>query len=311
MMNAFADKPVFRFAPSPNGALHLGHARSAILNDEAARRSGGRLLLRMEDIDRARCTPELERQIKNDLDWLNIRFEGPLRRQSEHFAFYGQGLERLRGMGLAYTSFMTRGELRQMVAEADAAGTPWPRDPDGAPHPPASEKSRSEEDCRKLMAKGRAYAWRLDMNAALERLGRTEISWRESAAPLQEPDEARFDPRQWGDVVLARKDTPTSYHLAVVMDDAYQAVSHVIRGRDLYTATAVHRVLQSLLDLPEPTYHHHALILDENGRKLSKSSGSAALSARRIAGSSAAETRALSLSVDEPVAGFSLPETSG
>ncbi|MCP1199960.1 tRNA glutamyl-Q(34) synthetase GluQRS [Notoacmeibacter sp. MSK16QG-6] len=311
MVNAPPDKPVFRFAPSPNGALHLGHARSAILNDIAARQSGGRLLLRMENIDLARCTPELEHRINEDLDWLGIKFDGPVRRQSDNFDYYRRGLSRLRELGLVYPSFTTRGELRQVVAIAEKEGRSWPRDPDGAPHPPASERTRSEEDWATLMATGRSYAWRLDMDAALERLGSEEITWNESRTLLDEPSVARFEVRQWGDVVLARKDTPTSYHLAVVMDDAMQAVTHIVRGRDLYAATAIHRLLQRLLDLPEPVYHHHALILDEEGRKLSKSAGSTALSTRRLSGQGAGKIKTLALSAREAVADFTLPKTSG
>ncbi len=311
VLRAPLDTPVLRFAPSPNGALHLGHARSAILNDWAAQRSGGRLLLRMEDIDLGRCTPDLERGVRDDLDWLGIRFDGPVRRQSEHFPVYRRALEKLRAMGLTYPAFTTRGELRALVAQAEAEGRPWPRDPDGAPLPPPTERLRGESERRRLVMQGRPFAWRLDMQAALARLGGEKMVWRESPAPLTAPAEVTFEGRLWGDVVLARRDTPTSYHLSVVVDDAVQQVTHVIRGRDLYAATAVHRILQRLLDLPEPVYHHHALVLDEDGRKLSKSIGSTAIAARRKAGLSAAETCRLALEMVEPIKTLTLPGTTG
>ncbi|RLQ88601.1 tRNA glutamyl-Q(34) synthetase GluQRS [Notoacmeibacter ruber] len=311
MTNAPANQPIFRFAPSPNGALHLGHARSAILNNQAARVAGGRLLLRMEDIDRTRCSPELEQAILDDLVWLGIDFEEGIRRQSDHFASYKERLEQLSNLGLVYPSFTTRGELRRLVADVEAAGGDWPRDPDGTPHPPLSEKTRTTAERHKLIETGHPYAWRLDMKAALQRLGWKEVSWRESATPLEKPQTARFDARLWGDVVLARKDIPTSYHLAVVLDDAQQGVSHIIRGRDLYPATAIHRVLQALLALPEPIYHHHALVLDEDGRKLSKSIGSAALSAQRLGGYEPQETIALALGAKEAVKPVTLPKTYG
>lgn len=276
--------PVFRFAPSSNGALHLGHAYSALLNFAMAKAAGGRFLLRIEDIDIARCSPELEEAIYRDLDWLGIGWERPVRRQSEHFEDYRAALERLVEADIVYPSFMSRGELRAYIAEAEADGTPWPRDPDGAPLFPPADRLRPAAERRQRIADGEPHAWRLDMEAALAHVGGS-ISWDESGAgPDGETGLISARPGAWGDVVIARKDAPASYHLAAVVDDALQDVTHVVRGRDLFHATSVHRVLQELLGLPVPAYHHHALILDEDGRKLSKSRGDTGIAALRAAG---------------------------
>ena len=281
--------PVFRFAPSPNGALHLGHAFSALLNADRARATGGRLLLRIEDIDTARCTPDLERAMLEDLRWLGFAFERPVRRQSEHFDTYATVLERLREEELIYPAFATRGEVRDHALAFEArTGRPWPRDPDGAPFYPPGDRERSAVARRRRIEGGEAFAWRLDMGAALARL-RSAPTFLDAASG--EP--VGTAPALWGDVVLARRDTPTSYHLAVVVDDALQGVGEVVRGRDLLQATAVHRVLQELLGLRAPRYRHHDLILDRDGRKLSKSRGSAALSVLREGGATAADIRRL------------------
>lgn len=269
--------PVFRFAPSPNGALHLGHAFSALLNARRARETGGRLLLRLEDIDTARCTPEFEQAILLDLDWLGVPFERPPRRQSEHFADYQAALDRLRAEGLAYPATLSRGAVRDHVAAFERrTKRPWPRDPDGAPLYPREADPGT----------GEGAVWRLDMAEALRRLGAAP-TFRDAATGAPRP----ADPARWGDVVLARRDVPTSYHLSVVVDDALQGVTEVVRGEDLLAATAVHRVLQALLGLPSPAYRHHALILGPDGRKLSKSLGSAALAGRRERGESAEGVR--------------------
>lgn len=261
--------PVFRFAPSPNGYLHLGHAYSALLNFELARERGGRFLLRIEDIDLTRCRVECETAIYEDLAWLGISWETPVRRQSEHFARYREAVEQLSAQGLIYPAFESRAEIARLVAQREAAA-PWPRDPDGAPLYPGMAKSLSAEQRRQRIAQGLPYALRLDMQAALARTA--ELAWREEGAgPGGEHGTVRAAPQAWGDVILARKETPTSYHLSVIVDDALQGVTHVVRGRDLYHATAVHRLLQELLGLPEPIYHHHRLVTDAEGRKLSKS----------------------------------------
>jgi glutamyl-Q tRNA(Asp) synthetase len=277
---------VFRFAPSPNGYLHLGHALSALINFELARAAGGRLLLRIEDIDTARCRPEYEAAIYEDLAWLGITWERPVRRQSEHLDDYAAALKRLADAGLIYPSFETRGEILRLIAERDALG-PWPRDPDGTPLYPGQARNLPPEERTRRMARG-PYALRLDMGAAMLRAG--PLAWRETATGDEQID-AR--PQQWGDVVLARKDTPTSYHLAVVVDDALQGITHVVRGQDPFAATSLHRLLQILLVLPEPIYHHHRLILDGDGRKLSKSTRATGLRELRAGGASPADIRSM------------------
>ncbi|MGJ4904962.1 tRNA glutamyl-Q(34) synthetase GluQRS [Bradyrhizobium sp. HKCCYLS2058] len=281
--------PVFRFAPSPNGYLHLGHAYSALLNVRCAQQSGGRLLLRIEDIDPTRCRPEFEQAIYEDLAWLGIAWEQPVRRQSEHLAEYRAALDRLRGMGLVYPSFESRAEIARLVAQRDADGA-WPRDPDGAPLYPGTATSLSEARRAELMAGGVPYALRLDMAAAIARVGR--LAWDEQGAgPSGESGRVEARPEAWGDVVLARKETPTSYHLSVVIDDALQGVTEVVRGQDLFHATSVHRLLQVLLGLPAPAYRHHQLIRDAQGHKLSKSTQATGLRALRAEGVSPAEIR--------------------
>ncbi|WP_265517562.1 tRNA glutamyl-Q(34) synthetase GluQRS [Nitratireductor luteus] len=281
--------PVFRFAPSSNGALHLGHAYSAMLNYRLARKADGRFLLRIEDIDTSRCSPEREQAIYRDLEWLGIEWELPVRRQSDHFEDYRAALDRLEDANLIYPSFMTRGDLRAFIAEAEAEGTLWPRDPDGAPLFPSLDRERSPSERKRLIANGAPFAWRLDIENACAALGHG-IDWdEEGAGPQGQTGLIPADPRAWGDVVIARKETPTSYHLAVTVDDAVQGITHVVRGRDLFFATAVHRLIQELMGLPVPRYHHHALIRDLDGRKLSKSQGDTGIAALRQAGATPAD----------------------
>ncbi|WP_354181452.1 tRNA glutamyl-Q(34) synthetase GluQRS [Bradyrhizobium sp. LA6.1] len=283
--------PVFRFAPSPNGLLHLGHAYSALLNFDRARETGGRLLLRVEDIDATRCRPEYETAIYDDLAWLGIAWETPVRRQSEHLAVYRAALEKLSALGLVYPAFESRAEIARLVAAREAAG-PWPRDPDGAPLYPGDARSLSAGERDRLIASGVPYALRLDMAAACRRVA--GLTWNElGEGPDGERGIVAARPESWGDVILARKETPTSYHLSVVVDDALQGISEVVRGQDLFHATSVHRLLQVLLDLPEPAYRHHALILDEAGGKLSKSDRSTGLRELRAAGATPAGIRRL------------------
>ena len=280
--------PVFRFAPSPNGHLHLGHALSALLNAGMARAAGGRLLLRIEDIDATRCRPEYESAILEDLAWLGIAWEEPVRRQSEHFDAYARALATLDAQGLVYPSFESRAEIARLVAEREAKA-PWPRDPDGAPLYPGNAK-RLGADARAARMANEPYALRLDMNAAVERTGAlTFVETGEN--PKEEHDTLMAQPEAWGDVVLGRKETPTSYHLSVVVDDALQGVTHIVRGQDLQPATGVHRVLQALLGLPAPHYHHHRLVLDAEGRKLSKSTRATALRDLRADGATPADIR--------------------
>lgn len=293
-----AAAPVFRFAPSPNGELHLGHALSALLNQRAARLLGGRLLLRIEDIDLARCTPEFEAAIHRDLEWLGIAWEKPVRRQSEHFQQYREALDRLVAAGLVYPAFMSRGEIRARMIEAGERRQPWPRDPDGVPLYPGDDKRLSQRRRRKRMSDGDPFAWRLDMDAALAGL-KAPLAWQEferEDLSAWRPVEARA--REWGDVVVARKETPTSYHLSVVVDDALQRVTHVVRGSDLFAATAIQRLLQHHLGLAAPFYFHHRLMLDEGGRKLSKSLGDTGLRSLREHGATPADIRRM-VGVDE------------
>jgi len=283
--------PVFRFAPSPNGYLHLGHAYSALLNFDGARESGGRLLLRIEDIDAARCRPEFEAAIYQDLGWLGISWETPVRRQSEHLSEYRAAVEKLASMGLVYPSFESRAEIARMIAQREA-NAPWPRDPDGAPLYPGAAKSLSADARARLFESGAPYALRLDMAAAGARAG--DLTWTERGqGPAGETGAVAARPEAWGDVILARKETPTSYHLSVVIDDALQGVTEVVRGQDLFWSTSVHRLLQALLGLPQPAYRHHRLVLDGEGRKLSKSSQATGLRELRAAGATPTDIRRL------------------
>ena len=283
--------PVFRFAPSPNGYLHLGHAFSALLNLDLARQTGGRLLLRIEDIDLTRCKPEFETAIYEDLTWLGIAWDEPVRRQSEHLADYREALEKLSAQNLVFPSFETRAEIAKLVAQREASGR-WPRDPDGAPLYPGTAKLLSSDGRARLLGSDAPYALRLDMAAATARAG--ALSWMEfEPGPGHTSTNVVAAPAEWGDVVLGRKETPTSYHLSVVLDDALQGITHVVRGEDLYRATGVHRLLQALLDLPAPLYHHHRLIRDADGRKLSKSTRATSLRALRAQGVTPAEVRTM------------------
>ena len=282
--------PVFRFAPSPNGYLHLGHALSALVNFDMARAAGGgRLLLRIEDIDATRCRPDYEQAIYDDLAWLGIVWEEPVRRQSEHLADYRSALERLEREGLVYASFESRAEIAALVAARERESN-WPRDPDGAPLYPGSAATLSPAERARRITAGEPFALRLDMAAATARCG--PLSWTETGmATAGEREAVLGDPAAWGDIVLARKETPTSYHLSVVVDDALQGVTHVVRGQDLFRATSVHRLLQTLLGLPAPSYHHHRLVLDRDGQKLSKSTRATGLRELRQSGASAADIR--------------------
>jgi len=225
--------PVFRFAPSPNGFLHLGHALSALLNADRARAGGGRLLLRIEDIDETRCRPEYEAAIYEDLAWLGIEWERRVRRQSEHYADYRAALRKLEAMGLIYPSFESRAEIARLVAER---GGDWPRDPDGAPLYPGTAKSLGAAERARRMQE-EPYALRLDMAAAIARVG--PLSWQETGAGRAgETGLITANPSAWGDVILARKETPTSYHLAVVVDDAAQGIADIVRGHDLFHAAS-------------------------------------------------------------------------
>jgi len=260
-----------RFAPSPTGWLHLGHAYAALFAAEQA--DGGRFLIRLEDIDATRARPEYEEAIFEDLAWLGLSWEKPVRRQSDHFDDYRAALGQLEAKGLLYPCFCTRREIRDEIARAGNA----PQGPDGPLYPGTCRHIDAEER-QKRLASGDAYALRLDVNQALQLIDTpltfTEISRGEITA----------DPSIFGDVVLARKDTPASYHLAVVVDDALQGITLVTRGEDLLSATHLHRLLQHLLGLPVPRWHHHRLITDETGKRLAKRDDARSLKSLREAG---------------------------
>ena len=272
--------PVFRFAPTPNGALHLGHAYSALRNRRLADETGGRLLLRIEDLDRTRCKPACEAAILDDLAWLGVRFDGSLRRQSEHGDDYASALRRLEAQDLVYPCFCSR---------AEAARASVGRDPDGAPLYAGVCRDLTTAQRRARLDRGDKAAWRLDMGRAAAFAVRP-IAWLEYGEGATAEPRAG-DPEAWGDVVLRGRDLVASYHLAVTVDDALQGVTDVVRGRDLLAATAVHRLLQELLGLPAPRYRHHRLVRDPGGDKLSKSRGSPSLAGLRARGATAESIR--------------------
>lgn len=287
MKNATPD-PVFRFAPSPNGELHLGHALSALLGYDMARALGGRFLVRIEDIDETRTREDFVAGILADLRWLGLAWEEPVLRQSEHLSAYRQAARRLEDLGLLYPCYATRAEIARATAEAAA------RDPDGAPLYPGPAQVLSPSAIEERRARGEPFALRLDMRKALavaeDKLGGEPLTFVELDADGGRR-EVVAHPERWGDAVLLRKEVPASYHLAVVVDDARQGVTHVTRGQDLYAATDIHRLLQVLLDLPAPLYHHHRLVTDAAGRKLSKSARDTSLRSLRAAGLTPADIR--------------------
>jgi glutamyl-Q tRNA(Asp) synthetase len=274
---------VSRFAPSPTGRLHLGHAYSALKAHDFARQSGGQFLLRIEDIDANRCREEFVEAIFEDLSWLGISWDGDPIRQSARLPRYAEALDDLLAQGLAYPCFCTRTEIAREIAASAAA----PHGPDG-PHYPGTCRSHTPEERERRMAT-EPHAWRLDMAKALaqaERFPPKEGEAHPSHALIWTNDSERIQttPEIFGDVVLARKDAPTSYHLAVVVDDAAQGVTHVIRGADLYASTHIHRLLQALLGLPTPHYYHHPLLTDVMGKRLAKRTGATTLADLRSAG---------------------------
>jgi glutamyl-Q tRNA(Asp) synthetase len=272
---------VTRFAPSPTGHLHLGHAHSALFAWRSARDAGGRFLLRIEDIDPGRCRPEFERDLKEDLGWLGLSWPEPARRQSEHLDDYRAALDRLAEMGVIYPCFCTRKEIEEEVARAGHA----PHGPDGLLYPGTCRRLTQAERVRKREA-GAAFALRLDTDGAARLAG--PLTWRDLGRGAQ-----RALPETLGDVVLARKDAPTSYHLSVTVDDALQGVTLVTRGQDLFHATHLHRLLQALLGYPAPDYHHHGLLVNERGERLAKRDRAQTLRSMREAGLGPAEVRAL------------------
>lgn len=262
---------VTRFAPSPTGWLHLGHAYAALFAHEAA--AGGRFLIRLEDIDGTRARPEYEEAIFEDLAWLGLQWEKPVRRQSDHFDDYRSALAKLEALDVLYPCFCTRREIQEEIARAGNA----PQGPDG-PLYPGTCRNRSANERAERIAAGEAYALRLDV-AKAAKLVRKELTWNDRGR-----GSFKAQPDVFGDVVLARKDTPASYHLAVVVDDALQGITLVTRGEDLLEATHLHRYLQELLVLPVPEWHHHRLITDETGKRLAKRDDARSLRSLRAAG---------------------------
>jgi glutamyl-Q tRNA(Asp) synthetase len=284
---------ITRFAPSPNGELHLGHALSALTCFDMGRRYGGRFLLRIEDIDIQRTREEHVAGIFEDLRWLGIEWEEPVLRQSARFDAYRAATEALLKQDLLYPCFATRSEI-------DAAATVLQTglDPDGSPLYPGLCKDLGASEVERRRMRGEPFCLRLNMDRARQvadsRLQGRPLTFKKWNGEISIiPERVTADAASWGDTVIVRKDTPSSYHLAVVIDDAMQGVTHVIRGQDLYAATALHRLLQVLLALPEPVYHHHRLLLDAEGRKLSKSLNSTSLRSLRAAGVAPAEIRRL------------------
>ncbi|MDP6705544.1 MAG: tRNA glutamyl-Q(34) synthetase GluQRS [Alphaproteobacteria bacterium] len=271
---------VTRFAPSPNGPLHLGHAYAALFAHDAARRQGGRFLLRIEDIDQGRARPEFEAAILADLAWLGLDWETPVRRQSDHFADYARALERLEALGVVYPCFCTRKEIAAEVARSPSA----PHGPEG-PLYPGTCRGLPTPEVEARRDAGRAFALRLDI-ATARGLCDGALTWHDA-----ERGRIEARPERLGDVVLARKDVPTSYHLAVTVDDHLQGVTLVTRGEDLVPATDVHRLLQGLLGYAVPDYHHHRLVQDPDGRRLAKRQGGGTLADLREAGVTPAEIR--------------------
>ena len=274
---------VTRFAPSPTGLLHLGHAFSARIAWDAARQAGGRFLLRLEDIDGGRCRPEFAAAIEDDLAWLGLTWETPVRHQSEHLDDYRRALDRLAADDLLYPCFCTRRDI-------EAAGAA-PHGPDGPIYPGTCRRLSRDEAARR--AKTEPFALRLKTDDALTRSG--PLTWMDEVAGKQDAT-----PQVFGDVVLARKDTPTSYHLAVTVDDALQGVTLVTRGEDLFAATHIHRLLQALLGLPTPAYRHHALLTDAAGRRFAKRDKALTLRALRDAGTSPATVWAMAGMAEMP-----------
>ncbi|ATE63525.1 tRNA glutamyl-Q(34) synthetase GluQRS [Rhizorhabdus dicambivorans] len=272
-----SEMPISRFAPSPTGRLHLGHGFSALCAHDLARSAGGRFLLRIEDIDPIRCRPEHVAGIIEDLAWLGIGWDEPPLFQSQRLPLYADALGRLKAAGLVYPCFCTRARIAAEIAASAAA----PHGPDGPLYPGICRDLPDEERAVRIAA-GEAHAWRLDVAKAAALAG--PLSWHDARA-----GEVAATPHAHGDVVLARKDAPTSYHLAVTVDDAAQGVTDVVRGEDLFAATHVHRLLQALLALPVPRYHHHALLADEKGERLAKRAGSPTLASMRAEGADPVE----------------------
>ncbi len=287
-----SNRPIFRFAPSPNGYLHLGHAYSAVVNYKFSQSMEGHFILRIEDIDTGRTREDFINSIYDDLKWLGLDWDTLVRRQSKHFPDYQKALEQLLEKGLLYKCFATRKDIAEAIANKNSPV--YPLDPDGTPLYPQLHKHLSKAEIDRYGSEGKVFAYRIDMDAALQYLvsenRQLTVKSMDESGNLYE---RTAEPGRWGDTVIMRKDTPTSYHLSVVVDDAIQNVTHVVRGKDLEAASDLHVLLQELLGLPSPVYHHHGLLLDENGQKLSKSRGSKSLNDLRKEGVTAEEIHKL------------------
>lgn len=283
--NARPLQPTLRFAPSPNGYLHLGHALSALIVEGWAKALDGAFLLRIEDTDLTRRRDPFVDAIYEDLAWLGISWQTPVRMQSEHLGDYQKALQTLWDRGLVYPA---RASRRQIKQAAEQAGALWPRDPDGGPHYPF----KIQDLAAKPDTLPKEGALRLDMQAALAACNPAALTLETLASPTATPSSLAVDPNVWGDVLLRGTDRPVTYHLAVVVDDALQGITHVVRGQDMEASTSIHRLLQALLNLPTPFYHHHRLVLGEDGRKLSKSEGAKSLRALREAGMTPKDVKA-------------------
>lgn len=276
------DEIVTRFAPSPTGYLHIGHAHSALDAWHRAKEAGGRFILRIEDIDVGRCKPDFEDAIYEDLRWLGLDWETPVRRQSEHMNDYARALEKLHTAGMTYPCFCTRADIKAEIERMGGA----PHAEAGGPVYPGTCRLLTDDQRKERISAGAEHAIRIDMERATNRVG--ALSWRDTAL-----GDIPVDALSHGDIVLARKDTPTSYHLAVTVDDAKQGVTLVTRGQDLVDYTSIHRVLQALLGLDTPIYRHHRLLTDKNGKRFAKRDRSLTIRALRIAGAMPDEVRAM------------------
>lgn len=282
-------QPVFRFAPSPTGYLHIGHAYAALYNQNICKAYHGKMLLRLENTDVTRCRPEFEAAILEDLRWIGFEWQGEVRRQSEHFDVYARIVDQLTDQNLIYPSTMSRGQSLKQVQLLEERGAEWPRDPDGAPHYPGLERELGPAAKQQIMAEHSDYALRLDMQGAIDLLakeGKGSLYWNEFCHGDGRIEQIGCQPELWGDVVLARKDIAARYHLACVIDDHLQDVTHIVRGKDIMPGTSIHRVLQELLGYQAPVYCHHDLIDDGKGQKLSKSRKDISLRELREAGAS-------------------------
>ena len=254
-----------RFAPSPNGYLHLGHAYSALISEGLARKTGGKFFLRIEDIDLGRCKKKFKDSILEDLNWLKIKYEKNIIKQSEHFAKYEKYIKKLRDLNLIYPCWATRSEIKKFISKKSASKSSWPIDPDGQYIYPKIYKNISKAERSSLMLSGANFSWRLDVEKAIALAQGRRI----------------LEPNLYGDLIIARKEIPTSYHLSVVIDDAEQGINLVTRGLDIYPATSIHRLLQIVLNLPEPQWYHHNLLREQSGEKLSKTNKSTSIKSLR------------------------------